>query len=145
MDFGSDYYSHFTSPIRRYSDLYTHRTISKYLEGIHDFGNIAEKESVAEHISDTERIAQKMEREYDKIKIAEYVEGFVGSKFKGRVSGKIGKGIFVDIGKEIEGLVTNEEILKGNKEKEEYTIGDIVDVVVKNVNLDSGEIDLMLL
>ena len=65
MDFGSDYYSHFTSPIRRYSDLYTHRTISKYLEGIHDFGNIAELESVAEHISDTERIAQKMEREYD--------------------------------------------------------------------------------
>ena len=144
MDFGSDYYSHFTSPIRRYSDLYTHRTISKYLEGIHDFGNIAELELVAEHISDTERIAQ-MEREYDKIKIAEYVEGFVGSKFKGRVSGKIGKGIFVDIGKEIEGLVTNEEILKRNKEKEEYTIGDIVDVVVKNVNLDSGEIDLMLL
>lgn len=145
MDFGSDYYSHFTSPIRRYSDLYTHRTISKYLEGIHDFGNIAELESVAEHISDTERIAQKMEREYDKIKIAEYVEEFVGSKFKGRVSGKIGKGIFVDIGKEIEGLVTNEEILKGSKQKEEYTIGDIVDVVVKNVNLDSGEIDLMLL
>ena len=145
MDFGSDYYSHFTSPIRRYSDLYTHRTISKYLEGIHDFGNIAELESVAEHISDTERIAQKMEREYDKIKIAEYVEGFVGSKFKGRVSGKIGKGIFVDIGKEIEGLVTNEEILKGSKQKEEYNIGDIVDVVVKNVNLDSGEIDLMLL
>lgn len=145
MGFGSDYYSHFTSPIRRYSDLYTHRTISKYLEGIHDFGNIAELESVAEHISDTERIAQKMEREYDKIKIAEYVEGFVGSKFKGRVSGKIGKGIFVDIGKEIEGLVTNEEILKGSKQKEEYNIGDIVDVVVKNVNLDSGEIDLMLL
>ena len=130
MDFGSDYYSHFTSPIRRYSDLYTHRTISKYLEGIHDFGNIAELESVAEHISDTERIAQKMEREYDKIKIAEYVEGFVGSKFKGRVSGKIGKGIFVDIGKEIEGLVTNEEILKGSKQKEEYTIGDIVDVML---------------
>ena len=145
MDFGSDYYSHFTSPIRRYSDLYTHRTISKYLEGIHNFGNISELESVAEHISDTERIAQKMEREYDKIKIAEYVEGFVGSKFKGRVSGKIGKGIFVDIGKEIEGLVTNEEILKGSKQKEEYNIGDIVDVVVKNVNLDSGEIDLMLL
>ena len=145
MDFGSDYYSHFTSPIRRYSDLYTHRTISKYLEGIHDFGNIVELESVAEHISDTERVAQKMEREYDKIKIAEYVEGFVGSKFKGRVSGKIGKGIFVDIGKEIEGLVTNEEILKKDKLKEEYTIGDIVDVVVKNVNLDSGEIDLMLL
>ena len=139
MDFGSDYYSHFTSPIRRYSDLYTHRTISKYLEGIHDFGNIAELEAVAE------RVAQKMEREYDKIKIAEYVEGFVGSKFRGRVSGKIGKGIFVDIGKEIEGLVTNEEILKGSKQKEEYTIGDIVDVVVKNVNLDSGEIDLMLL
>ena len=145
MDFGSDYYSHFTSPIRRYSDLYTHRTISKYLEGIHDFGNIAELESVAEHISDTERVAQKMEREYDKIKIAEYVEGFVGSKFRGRVSGKIGKGIFVDIGKEIEGLVTNEEILKGSKQKEEYNIGDIADVVVKNVNLDSGEIDLMLL
>ena len=145
MDFGSDYYSHFTSPIRRYSDLYTHRTISKYLEGIHDFGNVAELESVAEHISDTERVAQKMEREYDKIKIAEYVEGFVGSKFRGRVSGKIGKGIFVDIGKEIEGLVTNEEILKGSKQKEEYNIGDIVDVVVKNVNLDSGEIDLMLL
>ena len=144
MDFGSDYYSHFTSPIRRYSDLYTHRTISKYLEGIYDFGNIVELESVAEHISDTERVAQKMEREYDKIKIAEYVEGFVGSKFKGRVSGKIGKGIFVDIGKEIEGLVTNEEILKKDKLKEEYTIGDIVDVVVKNVNLDSGEIDLML-
>ena len=86
-----------------------------------------------------------MEREYDKIKIAEYVEGFVGSKFKGRVSGRIGKGIFVDIGKEIEGLVTNEEILKKDKLKEEYTMGDIVDVVVKNVNLDSGEIDLMLL
>ena len=145
MDFGSDYYSHFTSPISRYSDLYTHRTISKYLEGIHDFGNIVELESVAEHISDTERVAQKMEREYDKIKIAEYVEGFVGSKFKGRVSRKIGKGIFVDIGKEIEGLVTNEEILKKDKQKEEYTIGDIVDVVVRNVNLDSGEIDLMLL
>ena len=62
------------------------------------------------------------------------------------VSLKVGfQGIFVDIGKEIEGLVTNEEILKKDKQKEEYTIGDIVDVVVKNVNLDSGEIDLMLL
>ena len=107
MDFGSDYYSHFTSPIRRYSDLYTHRTISKYLEGIHDFGNIVELESVAEHISDTERVAQKMEREYDKIKIAEYVEGFVGSKFKGRVSGKIGKGIIENIRGNINNATNN--------------------------------------
>ena len=137
MDFGSDYYSHFTSPIRRYSDLYTHRTISKYLEGIHDFGNIAELESVAEHISDTERIAQKMEREYDKIKIAEYVEGFVGSKFKGRVSCKIGKGIFVDIGKEIEGLVTNEEILK----KDFKLVPDIVKNVIGKRNLNYNIID----
>lgn len=144
---GSKFYSHFTSPIRRYSDLYTHRILTEYLET----GKVSVKginpEEIADHISSTERVAQSMEREYDKVKIAEYVETFVGNIFDGVVSGEINKGIFVDIGKEIEGLVTNEEIEKSKtrKPKEEYKVGDRVKVIVKNADLETGEIDFALI
>lgn len=131
---GSKYYSHFTAPIRRYSDIFTHRIISKYLENKEYFTESRKNEYLSkakffsEIVSETERLAQELERKYTDIKISEYISNFVGEIFDGIVVSKTPFGIFVNIGKEIEGLVKAETFEK------EYRVGQKVKVRVENVN-----------
>ena len=147
---GSEYYLHFTSPIRRYSDLYTHRMISKYLKNKDYFkenNRYNEYESkakiISEVISETERLAIDLERQYDDIKISEYVSNFVGETFDGVVVSKTNFGMFVNIGKEIEGLVRKEGLPEGMAITD-YKVGQKVKVLVYEVNQELGQIDLKL-
>ena len=106
----SKYYCHFTSPIRRYPDLFIHRIISNYLENKYnvsdEFKNEykAKAEQRATSSSDREKIATKVERESEDIKKAEYMENKVGEEYEGIVSSITQFGMFVELDNTVEGL-----------------------------------------
>ena len=149
----SRYYCHFTSPIRRYPDLFIHRIISKYLETdymlndfwIKKYSKRAEKR--AENCSERERTAIKVEREAEDIKKAEYMENKIGEEFDGIISSVTNFGVFVELDNTIEGLIRyenlGEEYFIYNEEKREaigenshksYKIGDKVKIRVITAN-----------
>ncbi len=103
------YYCHFTSPIRRYPDLQIHRIIKEFLRGrlkeerIAHYAEILPQ--VAKHSSETERRADEAERETDKLKKVQYMEGHIGEIFEGVVSGVTGWGLYVELPDTVEGLV----------------------------------------
>ena len=110
----SKYYTHFTSPIRRYSDLQIHRIMSEVMEN-----NFSEKrrnhyedilDSVAFHISKTERVAIECERDIDDLKKCEYMLPHLGESFVGTVSGLTNFGIFVELPNTIEGMIPLRDI-----------------------------------
>ena len=156
----SKYYCHFTSPIRRYPDLFIHRIISKYLENdymVNDFWikkyeKIAEKR--AENCSERERTATKVEREAEDIKKAEYMENKIGEEYNGIISSITNFGIFVELENTIEGLIRYEtlgdEYFIYNEERREaigehsnkiYKIGDKVKIRVADANKTLRRID----
>ena len=104
------YYCHFTSPIRRYPDLQIHRIIKENLHG-----GLSPKRAdhydailpdVAVQTSAMERRAADAERDTDKLKMAEYMEQFVGETFDGVVSGVTARGVYVELPNTIEGMVS---------------------------------------
>ena len=105
----TDYYCHFTSPIRRYPDLQIHRIIKDQLRGRMNENRIAHYKEilpeVAKHASETERRADEAERETDKLKKAQFMEAHVGEVFEGVVSGVTGWGMFVELENTCEGLI----------------------------------------
>jgi ribonuclease R len=116
----SKYYCHFTSPIRRYPDLFIHRVISKYIDMNYDvtdkfkekYQKQAEKYSISS--SDCEQIATKAERESEDMKKAEFMESKIGEEYEGIVSNVTNFGMFVELPSTIEGLVRFENLGKGN-------------------------------
>ena len=149
----SKYYCHFTSPIRRYPDLFIHRIISKYIEQgynvneffIKKYSKRAEKR--AENCSERERTATKVEREAEDIKKAEYMENKIGEEYEGIVSSVTNFGIFVELENTVEGLIRYEtlgdEYFIYNEERREaigelshktYKIGDKVKIRVADAN-----------
>ncbi len=103
------YYCHFTSPIRRYPDLQIHRIIKEQLRG-----RLSEKRlehyqerlpRIAEHSSKMERRAEEAERETDKLKKAEYMEGRIGEVFEGVISGITSWGVYVELPNTVEGMI----------------------------------------
>ena len=160
----SKYYCHFTSPIRRYPDLFIHRIISKYLENdymVNDFWikkyeKRAEKR--AENCSERERTATKVEREAEDIKKAEYMENKIGEEYEGIVSSVTNFGIFVELDNTIEGLIRYEnlgdEYFIYNEERREaigeqshkvYKIGDKVKIRVVDANKLLRKIDFEII
>ena len=156
----SKYYCHFTSPIRRYPDLFIHRIISKYLDNdylVNDFWikkyeKRAEKR--AENCSERERVATKVEREAEDIKKAEFMESKIGEEYEGIVSSVTNFGIFVELDNTVEGLIRYEklgdEYFIYNEEKRqaigEHTgkvcqIGDKVKIRVANASKLMRQID----
>ena len=105
-----DYYSHFTSPIRRYADLTIHRIIKRHLKGKLSGGIVKNLKvilpEIAEQVSRTEKIAQDAERQVQDIKMAEYMSERIGERYDGRVSSITNFGIFVELDNLIEGLVS---------------------------------------
>ena len=159
----SKYYCHFTSPIRRYPDLFIHRIISKYLENdylVNDFWikkyeKRAEKR--AENCSERERVATKVEREAEDIKKAEYMENKIGEEYEGIISSVTNFGIFVELDNTVEGLIRYEhlgdEYFIYNEERKEaigenshkiYKIGDKVKIRVAEANKLLRRIDFEL-
>ena len=149
----SKYYCHFTSPIRRYPDLFIHRIISKYIETnymVNDFWikkyeKRAEKR--AENCSERERTATKVEREAIDIKKAEFMEDKIEEEYDGIVSSVTNFGIFVELDNTVEGLIRYEklgdEYFIYNEERREaigenshkvYKIGDKVKIKVIDAN-----------
>ena len=156
----SKYYCHFTSPIRRYPDLFIHRIISKYLETnymVNDFWvkkyeKRAEKR--AENCSERERVATKVEREAEDIKKAEFMENKIGEEYEGIVSSVTNFGIFVELDNTVEGLIRyeklgneyfiyNEETRQaiGENSGKVYKIGDKVKIRVAYANKLMRQID----
>lgn len=105
----SKYYTHFTSPIRRYSDLQIHRIMSEVLDNKwtekrrKHYENILE--DVASHISKTERVAVDCERDIEDLKKCEYMLPHLGKSFEGNISGLTNFGIFVELSNTIEGMI----------------------------------------
>ena len=149
----SKYYCHFTSPIRRYPDLFIHRIISKYLEENYDvddkfveeYGKQAEER--AKQSSERESIATKVERESEDIKKAEFMENKVGEEYEGIISSVTSFGIFVELENTVEGLIRFEDLgdeyfiydeerkrLIGEHTKVVYKIGDKIKIRVKDAS-----------
>ena len=112
----SKYYCHFTSPIRRYPDLFIHRIISEYIERNY---NLPEKEiemfkeqseKYAKTSSEREKIAQKVERDSEDIKKAEYMQDKIGEEYEGIISNITSFGVFVELENTVEGLVRFENL-----------------------------------
>ncbi len=156
----SKYYCHFTSPIRRYPDLFIHRVISHYLDCGYDVDNeFLEKYKVlanqaAINSSEREKIATKTEREADKIKKAEFMEKHIGEEYDGVVSSITSFGMFVELENTVEGLVgfrdmgneyfiydQDRKILVGENSKKTFKIGDIVRIKVKNASKELRQVD----
>lgn len=149
----SKYYCHFTSPIRRYPDLFIHRVISKYLENNYDVEEAfveeykKQAEERAKQSSERENIATKVERESEDIKKAEYMEGKIGEKYEGIISSVTSFGIFVELENTVEGLIRFDDLgdeyfiydeerkmLIGEHTKTTYQIGDKVRIRVKDAS-----------
>src|SRR5690625_1314420 len=153
------YYTHFTAPIRRYSDLIVHRLIRTYLlEGKLDDKTQrhwkSELPEIAKHTSERERIAIDAERETDDLKKAEFMQDKIGETFDGVISSVTGFGIFVELENTVEGLVHMTDLtddyyhfdersfaLIGERTGNVLRIGDAITVKVSDVNLEEHAVD----
>ncbi len=150
----SKYYCHFTSPIRRYPDLFIHRVISEYLENDYNLQNERKSElenkakKYAETSSECEKIATKAERDAEDIKKAEFMENKIGEEYLGIVSSITAFGMFVELESTVEGLIRfenmgsneyfiydeNRKTLIGEKTNRVFKIGDEVKIRVIEAN-----------
>jgi ribonuclease R len=152
-------YTHFTSPIRRYPDLFIHRVISEYASSSERQKERFEEKApkYAKNSSDRERIAQKAEREAEKMKKAEFMEDKIGEVYEGIISSVTNFGIFVELDNTIEGLIRFENLgdeyfvyddqnktLLGENSKVLYKIGNKITIEVLSANKDTREIDFKL-
>jgi len=155
------YYSHFTSPIRRYPDLQIHRIIKDFINNRMNKSQIDYYEErlgkIAENMSKAERKAQLAERECDDLFITSYMKNFIDKEFDGYVSGITNFGLFVRLENLVEGLVPislmngyyiyddKNYMLKDEKTNVKYCFGDKVKIKVKNANVQTRQIDFLLL
>ena len=154
------YYCHFTSPIRRYPDLFIHRIISKYLENSYDVDEkFIEKykeqtKERAKQSSDREKVATTVEREAEDIKKAEYMEDKIGNEYAGIVSSITSFGMFVELENTVEGLIRFENLgdeyfiydeerkrLIGERTNTTYKIGDKVKIRVAKASKLLRQVD----
>lgn len=156
---GFSYYSHFTSPIRRYADLLVHRLLKNYLEHNRKISYSENKlEVICEHISFTERNAIEAERLSVKLKHIEFLENKVGEEFDAIISGVTHFGIFVKLQETLaEGLIHVRDLegdyftfdeksysLKGKISKKTFRLGDKVNVKLIRVDRQKKELDFII-
>lgn len=157
----AQYYSHFTSPIRRYPDLQIHRIIKETLRGSLSHRRMEHLEGwlpeVADHTSMTERRAEEAEREVDDLKKAQYMAERIGEEYDGIVSSVTSFGMFVQLENTIEGLVhfSNMEddfyffdeenyMIVGERTKRTYRLGDEVRIKVIGADIGKKNIDFAI-
>lgn len=156
------YYCHFTSPIRRYPDLMIHRIIKASINGRLDDELVnALKSSVAiaaETASQTERKAQEMEREVEKMKKAQYMLNHIGETFEGVISGVTNFGLYVELSNTIEGMIRLDSLkddfydyeegkyrVIGRQTRKIYRLGDPVQISVIGASPEERTIDFTLI
>ena len=151
------YYTHFTSPIRRYPDMMVHRLLERYMEGKKSVSHDAYEE-MCKHSSDMEKRAAEAERASVKYKQVEFLLDKVGQVFEGQISGVSKWGIFVELTvSKSEGLIRFNDLkddfyyldednyrIIGKKYGQTYRLGDKVQVLVKSVNMEKRELDFQL-
>ncbi len=154
-------YTHFTSPIRRYSDLIVHRLLRQYLFDKNDNVNkeemLQEIHSIATQISETEVKSVECERAVNDMKKAQYFEQYIGKKFNGIIASVNSFGFFVEINSLFDGLVHSTKLtdddyefipnslqLIGMNTKRTFSLGQIIEVVVVGADRAEGKIDLEL-
>ena len=155
---GFEYYTHFTSPIRRYTDLLTHRLLKQALEGVNNLKPTMQQfyTNSAQWCSKTERIAVECERSLDKVKAARFMKDKIGNEYNGIVSGVTNFGIFVEIeDRGIEGLIRyatlkshyryneHEQAAYSEEDAKWYTLGDRIRIVVYKVDVKELFIDFI--
>ena len=149
------FYTHFTSPIRRYSDVLVHRLLFANIEGRTKRVNAQQLQEQCAHISSMERKAQTAERDSVKFKQAEYMQQFIGEEFEGIISGMIDRGMFVKIkSNHAEGLVGFDNMNEGfqigdnrleavgNRTGKKFQMGDTVTVRIANADPYKRQIDM---
>jgi ribonuclease R len=158
----AQYYCHFTSPIRRYPDLQIHRIIKGQINGKFSeaaLNKLAERTLVvSEQSSKMERVADEIERDTDKIKIAEFMSDKIGEEYDAVISGVTSFGIFVELENTVEGLVhisnmvddyyiydNEKKELLGQGSRKVFKIGDEVKVRLEKVSIARAEIDFVLI
>ena len=152
-----DYYTHFTSPIRRYPDLMVHRLLSRYAEGGRS-GNPEKYEALCELSSENEQTAALAERASIKYKQVEFMADKIGKAFDGIISGVTEFGIYVELNdNHCEGMIPLRELdddyyefdernyqLWGKRRHRRFTLGDPIRVRVARANLDKKQLDFIL-
>lgn len=156
----TNYYTHFTSPIRRYPDLIVHRLLKKFINNkLFNLNRTSLEDTLAseaEHLSITERRSEDCERDVEDLMKCKYMEKFIGEEFTGRISSITEFGIFVELENTVEGLFMykfsddryqyhDEELYVVNESnKKRYKIGGEVRIRVMNVDIEQRNIDFDL-
>ncbi len=154
---GFDYYTHFTSPIRRYPDMMVHRLLARYLAGGRSV-NLQKLEDECKHSSDMEQLAAGAERASIKYKQVEYMADHLGEVYTGVISGVTEWGLYVELEEnKCEGLVPIRDLaddyydfddrnycLVGRAHNHRYRLGDVVTVQVARADIQKKQLDLAL-
>ena len=155
---GFDYYTHFTSPIRRFPDMMVHRLLTKYID---EHGRtVSEKkyEALCEHSSAMEQLAANAERASIKYKQVEFMQEHVGQVYDGVISGVTEWGLYVELNEnKCEGMIPIRDLdddyyeydeknycLRGRRKKHTYSLGDAITVQVARANLEKKQLDFAL-
>mgnify|MGYP004545687883 FL=1 len=152
-----DYYTHFTSPIRRYPDTMVHRLLTRYQQGGRS-ANAKHYEDLCEHCSDMEQVAQNAERESIKYKMVEFLGDKIGEIYDAHISGITSYGIYAEIDENhCEGMVPMRDldddyydfdeknfVLRGRRHHHKYQLGDAIRIQVAKANLEKRQLDFTL-
>ena len=158
----SKFYTHFTSPIRRFPDLTVHRLLRAYLfnhnidnQTIDYYNSVLP--DIAKHSSEREMAATQCERDVDDMKMAEYMESHVGEVYKGVISTVTNFGVYVELDNLVEGMIKIDELdddyyfydestfsLVGKRTHKRYMLGQTIDIIVDSVIKDKGLINFKL-
>ncbi len=152
-----DYYTHFTSPIRRYPDTMVHRLLTRYQAGGRSV-NEKHYEELCEHSSEMEQIAQNAERDSIKYKMVEFMGDKLGETFDAHISGITSYGIYAEIDENhCEGMVPMRDLdddyydfdeknflLRGRRRHHKYQLGDPIRIKVAKANLEKRQLDFTL-
>ena len=153
-----DYYTHFTSPIRRFPDMMVHRLVTKYLDGGRSVSE-SKYEDLCDHSSNMEQIAANAERASVKYKQVEFMSERLGQTYDGVISGVTEWGLYVELNEnKCEGMIPMRDLdddyyefdeknycLRGRRKNKTFSLGDAITIKVARANLEKKQLDFALM